>query len=247
MAQGYMPQPVPARVARAMRLRGARPVIGDLARWGTRLAVGMPRALARQPRGEFSFQGGRYPYLFHPHKWTWLTERAVEVPVVQAIVDRSAGQRVLEVGNVLSHYRRQSHLVVDKYERAPGVLNRDVLDLGDLGRFDLIVAISTIEHVGWDEEPRDPGKAQLAIARLQAMLAPGGRLVVTLPVGYNASLDAALRDRSVTPARLNALRRQPDGPRWREAPSEEVWSAPYDFVLYCARAVLIAGFDGPPG
>ena len=192
-----MPQPVPARVARAARMRGARPVIGDFARWGGRLAAGMPRALARRPGGEFTFDGESYRYLFHPHKWTWLTERAVEVPVVQAVVDQHAGRRVLEVGNVLSHYRRQSHTVVDKYERGPGVLNRDVLELGDLGRFDLIVAISTIEHVGWDEEPRDPGKAPEALRRLEAMLAPGGRLVVTVPVGYNASLEAALRDGSV--------------------------------------------------
>ena len=42
---------------------------------------------------------------------------------------------MLEVGNVLRHYRPQlDHLVVDKYEHAPGVLNRDVLDLDDLGR-----------------------------------------------------------------------------------------------------------------
>jgi SAM-dependent methyltransferase len=247
MAQGYMPQPVPARVARAMRLRGARPVIGDLARWGSRLVAGMPRAIARQPRGEFSFEGERYRYLFHPHKWTWLTERAVEVPVVQAAVDQHAGRRVLEVGNVLSHYRRQSHLVVDKYERAPGVLNRDVLELDDLGRFDLIVAISTIEHVGWDEEPRDPAKAQEALRRLEAMLAPGGRLVVTLPVGYNASLDAAIRDGSLRVPHLGALRREAGGTRWRQAPPQEVWPAPYDFVIYRARAVLIAVFDRPAG
>jgi SAM-dependent methyltransferase len=247
MGEGYMPQPVPARVARAVRMRGARPVIGDFARWGARLAAGMPRAITGRPRGEFSFEGARYPYLFHPHKWTWLTERAVEVPLVQAVVDRHVGARVLEVGNVLSHYRRQSHLVVDKYERAQGVLNRDVLDLDDLGRFDLIVAISTIEHVGWDEEPREPAKAQEALRRLEAMLAPGGRLIVTLPVGYNASLDAALRDGSVSAPRLRALRRVLGGTRWREVEPEEAWSAPYDFVLYCARAVLIAVFDGPAG
>ena len=36
------------------------------------------------------------------------------------------------------------------------MLNLDVLDLDDLGPFDLIVAVSTLEHVGRDESPRDP-------------------------------------------------------------------------------------------
>ena len=55
--------------------------------------------------------------------------------------------------------------MVDKYERAPGVVNRDVLDLDDLGHFELVVAISTLEHVGWDEEPRRPEAALDAVKR----------------------------------------------------------------------------------
>ena len=130
-----------------------------------------------------------------------------QLPVVQAIVDRHAGKRILEIGNVLSHYRPQRHVIVDKYEHAPGVLNRDVLDLDDLGRFDLIVAVSTIEHVGWDEEPREPGKAVEALCRLQALLSPGGELVVTVPIGYHPPLDEALRTGSIDLTRAGALRR----------------------------------------
>ena len=128
-------------------MRGARPVVGDLARWGSGLATGLPWTLAGS-HGDFELDAQRYRYLYDRHKFTWLTERAVEVPVAQALVDQHAPDKVLEIGNVLSHYRPQQHLVVDKYEQAPGVLNRDVLDLGGLGRFDLIVAISTLEHVG---------------------------------------------------------------------------------------------------
>ena len=130
------------------------------------------------------------------------------MPVVQAIVDRHAGKRILEVGNVLSHYRpEQDHLVVDKYEDAPGVINRDVLELDDLGPFDLVVAISTLEHVGWDERPRDPDKAPQAALALTRLLAPGGRLVFTVPAGYNPALDAALRDGSIPLSSSAALRR----------------------------------------
>ncbi len=118
----------------------------------------------------FTYGASRYPYLYARYKRSWLTERAVEVPVIGALVDHEPRARVLEVGHVLGHYRPIAHTVVDKYERAPGVLNRDVLELDDLGRFDLIVAISTLEHVGWDEAPRDPGKAVRAVAALRSLL-----------------------------------------------------------------------------
>ena len=222
-----------------MRARGARAVAGDIAGWGSAAVAGLPWTLFGA-RGQFSFEGQDYDYLFDRYKLTWLTERAVEVPVLQAIVDRYAGGRVLEVGNVLSHYRPATHLVVDKYERAPGVLNRDVLELDDLGRFDLIVAISTLEHVGWDEHPRDPAKAVVAVDALRELLAPGGQLVLTVPIGYNESFDAALREGEIELSRSAALRRAAPGPHWRQQPPSEIWAAPYDFLLYSARAVLFA-------
>jgi len=211
-------------------------VAAHLTRWTGQWLVGLPRCL-RGPSEQFSLQGRSYPYLFHRYKHSWLTERAVEVPVVQAIVERARGKRILEVGNVLSHYRPQHHLVVDKYERGPGVLNRDALELEDLGMFDLIVAISTLEHVGHDELPRDPGKALRAALALQAMLAPGGELVITLGVGYNLAFDAALRGGSI-PGSTRAMRRVGQGRRWREVAPAEVWSAPYDFLLYAASGVV---------
>ncbi len=164
---------------------------------------------------------------------------------MQAIVERAAGKRVLEVGNVLSHYRPETHVVLDKYEHAPGVLNRDVLELGDLGQFDLIVAISTLEHVGWDEAPRDPGKPIRAIRALRSVLAPGGLLVLTAPVGYNPVLDAALRSGEAGLSRVAALRRDPGTGRWRELAPADIWTTPYDFLIFRARAVLFGFIDAP--
>lgn len=236
---GYRPQALGDRVARGIRVRGLRPVAGDFARWGANLAFGAPWAL-RGSRGSFTLDGERYAYRYHPYKRTWLTERAVEVPVVQRVVDAHRGRRVLEVGNVLSHYRaEQGHLVVDKYEHAPGVVNRDVMELDGLGPFDLVVTISTLEHVGWDEEPREPGRALEAVRRLRALLAPGGRLVLTHPVGYNPPLDAALRDGALPLAHVAALRRGPGGTAWRQVPAGDAWDAPYDFLLYRARGLVV--------
>ncbi len=246
LEDGYTPLPLAARTRAAAQARGVRPVAGDLARWAVRALAGSAWTLAGA-RGRFDFRGEHYPYLFHRYKRTWLTERAVEVPVVQSIVDRQAGGRVLEVGNVLSHYRPQTHLVIDKYERAPGVLNRDVLALDGLGQFDLIVAISTLEHVGWDEAPRDPDRAIRAVWALHALLAPGGRLVLTVPVGYNPAFDAALREGAVPLCATAALRRVGGGTHWREIAPAEVFSAPYDFLLYSARGVLFAFIESEPG
>jgi hypothetical protein len=238
-SDGYTVAPMTARVRAAARERGARPVAGHLARWGGQALAGLPWTLAGS-RGRFEYQGQAYPYLYHRYKRSWLTERAVEVPVAQALVGSYAGRRVLEVGNVLSHFGPVQHTVVDKYERAPGVLNRDVLDLDELGPFDLIVAISTLEHVGWDERPRHPEKAILAAHALRERLAPGGQLFLTVPAGYNPSFDAALRAGELPLRRPGALRRTGAGASWTEVAPEAVWSAPYDFLLYRANGVLFA-------
>lgn len=65
---------------------------------------------------------------------------------------------MLEVGNVLSHYFPIHHDIVDKYEVCPGVINQDIADFLPQEKYDLILSISTVEHVGWDEQPQEPTK-----------------------------------------------------------------------------------------
>jgi len=99
-----------------------------------------------------------------------------------AVVRQHPDERILEVGNVLAHYYPHQHDVLDKYEQAPGVMNGDVVDFRPGKLYDLIVSISTLEHVGWDEEPRDPLKFLRGVEHLTTLLAPGGRMLVTLPI-----------------------------------------------------------------
>jgi SAM-dependent methyltransferase len=235
--------PVPtiaARVARHARTRGLAPVVADCASWATRWALGRPRT--GRPGGTFGHDGTPLPYLRHAYNYTWLNERAVEIPLAEAVLDAAGpSARVLEVGNVLGHYRSGTHTVVDKYERAPGVHNVDVVDI-DVpgGPFDLIVAISTLEHVGLDEEVQDPDKPARAIAHLTALLAPGGRLWCTFPVGYNPALDAGLREERLGFDRLTALRRTGRDNRWEQIPVDDVWGISYDWLLYTAHAIVVA-------
>ena len=76
----------------------------------------------------FVFKGYTLNYFHHAYNKTWQNERAVEIPIIWGILTGYQGKRILEVGNVLSHYIPVEHDIVDKYEMAPGVINQDVVD-----------------------------------------------------------------------------------------------------------------------
>jgi SAM-dependent methyltransferase len=153
-------------------------------------------ALTRYTRAKtFRYNGQEYEYLYHPYNRTWKNERGVEIPIFRELLLQHEGKRVVEVGNVLSHYFPIQHDVVDKYEVSPGVINKDIVEFVPPQKYDLIVSISTLEHVGWDEQPREPAKLLQAIEHLRnRCLAPDGQIVVSLPVGYNKFFDGLLRD-----------------------------------------------------
>jgi hypothetical protein len=187
----------------------------------------------------FAHGSRSYPYFLHPYNFTWSNERAVEIPIVWEAVRQSAGGRVLELGNVLSHYFPVRHELVDKYEKGRRVRNLDVLEVGGGEKYDLIVSISTLEHVGWDEQPRDPGKIVRAVEHLTRQLAtPGGRLVVTMPLGYNPHLDRQLAEGAVPFTRTSYFRRT--GPTtWREGAWEDVAGCRYGDPWPAASGLVV--------
>ncbi|MGZ5399229.1 MAG: hypothetical protein ACXWDL_10185 [Nocardioides sp.] len=232
-----------ARVARYTRERGLGAVLGACGWWASAWLRG--RWLPAHDPGSFDWDGRLVPYFSHRYHYTWLNERAVEIALVRELLDRHDGADVLEIGNVLGHYSAVTHTVVDKYEQASGVLNLDAADL-ELGRtFDLILAISTLEHVGLDEQTVDTAKPARTIARLKAHLKPGGILWVTHPVGYNTALDEQIRSGSIGFTRLRALRRSDSRNVWREVPVDEVWAARYDRLLYTAHGIVVGEFIAP--
>jgi SAM-dependent methyltransferase len=135
------------------------------------------------------------------------SERIVEVPFVLQYVSGAAGAEILEVGNVLHRFVNFPHEVLDKYEQAPGVMNADAESFNPGRRYDLIVSVSTLEHIGFDEFPREAGKLSRAIHNLQRLLKPGGVLVFTCPLGYNPELDALLSSSSLLAKRQFFVRR----------------------------------------
>jgi SAM-dependent methyltransferase len=191
----------------------------------------------------FQFDGREYEYLYHPYNRTWKNERGVEIPIFREVLLQHQGKRVLEVGNVLSHYFPIQHDVVDKYEVSPGVINTDIVEFVPQQKYDLIVSISTLEHVGWDEQPQQPTKLLQAIEHLRSIcLAPGGRLVASLPVGYNKFFDGLLRDGQSPFTTQHFLKRVSKRNYWVESDWKGCKDVPYGrFVAHAICIGIIRG------
>lgn len=165
-----------------------------------------------------------------------MNERAVELPLAFGILDRLDSSRVLEVGNVISHYRDSvRHDVVDRYETGdPRVLNSDARCFNPSSQYDVIISLSTLEHVGWDESPRNPEKAWETILHLTSLLAPGGTFLFTVPTGYHPRLCRSILESRELRKSLRALKRVSIWNEWEECSPEEAgrceFGKPYPFA-----------------
>ena len=193
----------------------------------------------------FQVDNRRYRYLFHPHTTTWRNERCVEIPLAAEVLNAWSGKRILEVGNVLGHFMPITHDVLDKYEHVDGVINEDVIEFTPTAPYDLILSISTLEHVGWDEIELEPDKARAAIRRLIEILAPGGRLWLTVPRGYHRYLDRDVDIGTLPFGHLVFLRRS-SRRDWHQVRHEDVKGIPYGVGFEGAIAIMIAITDKQP-
>lgn len=187
----------------------------------------------------FKFQGERYNYFYHKYSITWNNERCVEIPIIWKIVKHYKGKNVLEIGNVLSHYFQINHDIVDKYEIYNGVINQDVVDFKPNKKYDLIISISTLEHVGWDENPRKPLKVLKAIENLKSLLNLNGKLIITLPIGHNLVLDKLITRNKLKFSKCFYLRRKSKNNRWKEINLDKVLNVKYGtFTRYSATGLV---------
>jgi SAM-dependent methyltransferase len=187
----------------------------------------------------FTFQGKSLQYLRVAYNYTWRNERAVEIPIFQDIVAQYEPSQILEIGNVLRHYMPIRHDVVDKYEEGPDVQNVDAVDYDPGRTYDLIISISTLEHVGWDEVPVEPAKVRYAIDHLRQLLSPGGKLIVSLPVGYNSEVNTILAKGDVPWTSLVCLKRARWDNVWHQAEWRAIVKKRYDYWTPTARAIVI--------
>jgi hypothetical protein len=191
----------------------------------------------------FTFQKKSYNYFYHLYNVTWMSERAVEVPIIWNIVQKYQEKKILEVGNVLSYYYSVNHDILDKYEKSNVVINQDVVNFRSTKKYDLIVSISTLEHIGWDENIRnnahEPKKILFAIENLIRCLASEGKLVFTLPIGQNPNMDKILRKKKIKCTRLHCLKRISADNKWIETDWEDIKDSQYDKPFISAKGLVI--------
>lgn len=120
---------------------------------------------------------------------SFINERSIEIPLTKFLLKDLKPKKVLEIGNVLEHY--DSNLerdIVDKYEIDKGVINQDIEYFKPNKKYDLIISISTLEHVGFDEGEKnlDLEKFERCISHIvENLLEKNGTFIITLPVNYN--------------------------------------------------------------
>ena len=182
----------------------------------------------KKTKNTFTFQKKNIEYLDHPYNHTKYNERSVEVPLVWSFLKNKKTKRILELGHVLSHYYPYfSHTIVDKYEIDKQVINEDMLTYIPRKKFDVIVSISTIEHIGWDEPKKEKMKIPKVLAHLYDLLTPGGECFCTFPIGYNKYLDEHFMKGNLPFSKITLLKRVSLGNEWREIAREEVKDIKY--------------------
>jgi SAM-dependent methyltransferase len=214
-----------------------------------------------------------------------IDERMVEIPWALANL---AGGRVLDAGSALNHpvllERLMPHLdsltistFTGEAEHPGSGAEYVRADLRELpfedAAFDVVVSVSTLEHVGMDnsaygsDEPRsaDPDRElDRALAELRRVVRPGGRLLITLPYGRaedhgwlrqfdEAGVDRIVRSLGEGEARLQIYEHGPRG--WQPATTEQAAGERYRDPMgrdalepdctFAAGAVACLRFDLP--
>lgn len=188
----------------------------------------------------FLFDGSEYPYFHHPANNTRINERIVEIPIIRKYVEGGQGS-ILEVGNVLGQYMERRWTTVDLSEEEAGVTNCDILDWRE-GPYQLVVSISTFEHIGLDYGTI-PSDAIDAIIHCSDLLLPGGRLIFTIPIGYHPVLDKWLMNS--WDGALSYLKRVSMGNRWAQVEKVDVEDAKYGEPYEYGNALIVGEYVRP--
>ena len=170
----------------------------------------------------FDYNGSKCKYFYHKYNTTHLNERAEEIAIIKKIVSGKKIGKILEVGNVLQHYISFEHDIIDKYEKGKNVINRDIIDFFPESKYDLILSISTLEHIGFDDGAKDPDKILITLKKLNEILSNSGKIVVTIPLGYNPYLDNLLKERKIFFNKLNLFKRISFDNEWVEEKIDDI-------------------------
>lgn len=204
---------------------------------------------------KFVFRNKEYYYFVHENSWA--TERVVEIPIILNHIDKN--KHILEFGNVLFQFVDANWDIVDKYDKGKGVINEDIVDFKPKEKYDLIVSISTLEHVGFNEkvglgelvkadDEEDNDKIIEAIINLKNnCLKPNGKIIATVPLGYNKKMDKKLFDNKLGFDELFFLKRTSKSNEWKEIEKNDVIEPQYGYPYPCANYICVGIYESPGG
>ncbi|MDP8248635.1 MAG: methyltransferase domain-containing protein [Candidatus Tritonobacter lacicola] len=196
--------------------------------------------------GYFEMGNEKYKYFYHLYNATFRKERAVEIAIAKIFLENFKGKEILEVGNVLNYYTKYPHDVIDKYEKGDGVINEGIVGYDPGKKYDLIISISTLEHIGWDERPVEHNKVLKALKSMENLLNPGGEMLVTVPLGYNSDIDNLINEKKLNFTKSYFLKKISKDNKWQEVAYEKVKDPKYDFKFSRANEIFIGIFKNNP-
>lgn len=191
----------------------------------------------------FIFRNKKYRYFYHLYNRTIASERIIEIPIAYGIIKNFEGKQILEIGNVLSHYFdiTPPHYILDKYEKGNGVINQDVVNFKTNKKYDLIISVSTMEHVGWSYgEKKDSQKFLKSIKNLQKYVAPRGMMLITIPVDYREDLFNLIKNKKMSFNKEYFMKRVSFWNEWKKVSRKEALSEiKYDTYYANANSIYI--------
>jgi len=187
---------------------------------------------------DFNVNGEIYQYFINRYMAV-RSERVVEIPFAMDFLKKNdyEKKRVLEIGNVLSYYFDLHYKIVDKYERGTHIDTVDIIDFNPDEKYDIIISISTIEHIGYDEPVREVGKSKKAFLKIIDLLDNKGIALITVPLVYNPEIDSIITNNEIEFSKRYFLKRISHLNLWKETNMEEAMSYKYGSKYPNANAV----------
>ncbi|MEM0465197.1 MAG: hypothetical protein QXW97_00675 [Candidatus Pacearchaeota archaeon] len=198
------------------------------------------KKLLKKQKEYFIFNNKKIPYLINAYNLSWMNERTIEIPIILELIKKVKAKRILEVGAVLQHYIEINWDVVDKFEKGDKrVLNLDIVDFKPKKKYDLILSISTLEHIGFDDE-NNPEKIISAIKNIKQILKKNGIFVATMPLGYNKYMDKLIFNKKIDFDEIYFMKRISRKNKWKQVNINEVKNVRYNYPYNNANAIVIA-------
>lgn len=169
---------------------------------------------------------------------TFYNERMIEIPIFKGILKQNRGKKILEVGNVMHNFMNTKHDVLDKYEVSKGVINEDIITYNPQKKYDLVISVSTLEHVGWDEIPKNPSLIFDAIKNLKKITKKDGEIIFSIPWNYNTFFDKIFLENKIGFTNLTFLKKNKKDV-WLETTLNDLKKVKFNFKVPCANALVI--------